>query len=180
MTPPIVLTRLADKRSRLLAEMEYFERRVASAADAIAKIDAVIDLFEERSQLVYVRRSYQPHAKEIPWGRTGKAVMRLLYAAPEGLTTAEIQLRIARDKDWLNDSAVLRLLSRRVNAALYGNWQRGLLVKDGERNNRIVFRIAREGESVIDPTMTLRFKRLNEAAARRMRELRRARKMSGG
>jgi hypothetical protein len=47
MALPIVLTSLADKRARYIAEAEYHQKRAEQAREAVAKIDAAMALWEK-------------------------------------------------------------------------------------------------------------------------------------
>jgi hypothetical protein len=48
----------------------------------------------------------------------------------------------------ITDLDELRRLARRVTSALSDKRRDGLLVQDGKRDNRFIFRIARDGEGV--------------------------------
>jgi hypothetical protein len=179
MALPISLTTFAEKRARYVAELEYHQKRVDAAADAIAKLDAVIAMFDERDGLVEVRKLHREHTDGWRWGDIAKSVMRLLHAAPDGLTTTEAQFLIARDRGILDDPDNLRRLSKRVTAALSDKRRDGYLVQDGKRDGVIVFRIAQEGEGAVDPKRAEATRRRNAARAlRRRQQHRTARKIS--
>jgi hypothetical protein len=151
MALPIVLTSIADKRARYVAEAEYHQKRADQAREAIAKLDAALSLWEGSAQLPEVRRLYRPHPGNFKWGELARMVVAFLQASPDGLTTTEAQYLIAERKGLLGDVEELRRLSRRVTAALNDKRRDGVLVKDGKRGGLIVFRIAQDGEGVVCP-----------------------------
>jgi len=170
MAIPLALAALATKRNRLIAEREYLQRRIDRIDDAVAKIEGAITVFDEADQLIEVRKQHQENSKLFPHGGTGRTVIKLLWTAPEGLTTTELQYLIAKDRGWLDQPETLRLLSRRVSNALADKVGLGQLVKDGKRDNRIVFRLAKDGEGVVNQKRIAKTKRFNEET----RSLRRA------
>ena len=117
MAIPLVLTSLADKRARLEAERDYHQKRADKAAADIAKIDAVIALWDEKPQLVAVRRRYREHGEEFRWKEIARTVLSILREAPTGLTTTEVQHVIAESKG--------------ITAALSDKRREGLLVQNG-------------------------------------------------
>jgi hypothetical protein len=96
MAVPIALTSMADKRARYLAEARYHLERARKAVDAVAKLDAAIALWDERDELVEVRRLYREHPGPFAWSKMTENIVNVLHAAPRGLTTTEVQLVLIR------------------------------------------------------------------------------------
>ncbi|MDB5396670.1 MAG: hypothetical protein JWM91_4176 [Rhodospirillales bacterium] len=171
MALPLVLTSLADKRARYVAEMDHHQKRVDAAVDAIAKIDAVIALWDEKPDLTAVRRRYREHGEDFKWREIARTVIAILRDAPAGLTTAEVQHVIAERKG-ISGIEELRRLSKRVTTALNDKRRDGILVKDGKRDGRFVFRIAQDGEGVRCPKRLAATEQRNAERAQRRLERR--------
>jgi hypothetical protein len=81
MTVPIVLTSLADKRTRYLAEMEYHQKRIEKVADAIAKIGATMALWQGGQCLRRERGSHRENPGPFKWRELPQLVLTS-YASP--------------------------------------------------------------------------------------------------
>jgi hypothetical protein len=130
---PIFISSLADKRERFIAERDHHQARADKAADAIAKIDATLALFEEGKWVRSERRSYRENPGPFAWRELPRLIVSILRDSPEPLTTSDVLARVCAAKGIARpDTAKERTqLSRRVTGAINDKRRHGVIVSDG-------------------------------------------------
>jgi hypothetical protein len=151
-TVPIFISSLADKRERFIAERDHHQTRADKAADAIAKIDATLALFEAGQWVRSERRSYRENPGAFKWRELPRLVVDILRDSPVPLTTAHVQARVCELKGLILTAGDERTrLSRRVTGAINDKRRQGVVVSDGMLIGRHLWRLARDSEVTGDP-----------------------------
>src|ERR1700733_14539045 len=91
---PIFISSLADRRERFIAERDHHQAKADKAADAIAKIDATLALFEEGKWARSERRSYRENPGPFKWRELPRLIVGILRDSPEPLRTSDVLARV--------------------------------------------------------------------------------------
>jgi hypothetical protein len=170
MTPPIFITSLARKRAEFQAELEHYERKAEKARDAIAKIDATLELFDAGQWTRYSKASFRQYPEWFKPKELPRLVIDILRASSEPLSTGDVQARLLEMKGIVLTTPAMRgHFSRRVTGALNDKRRYGLIVSDRRVAGRHLWRLARDGEAEVDPKRLEHWRETNRARSERRR-----------
>jgi hypothetical protein len=125
------------------AEAEHHERAAAKARDAVAKIDATLELFAEDKWVRSQRRAYRADTEWFKWRELPRLIIGMLRDSPEPLSTGDLQDRIATMKGIVlkTTPAERRHYSRRVTGVLNDKRRQGVVVSERKIATRHLWRL---------------------------------------
>jgi len=129
---PIFITSLARKLAELEAERDYHQKRVDRAVDAIAKITATLDLFEEGKWTRYQKARHDDlgpfKPRELP-----RLIVQVLREAGKPLMAREIMEAVMTTSGLVADDEKQRKrIRKRVTEAISDKHRLGIIRSAGK------------------------------------------------
>jgi hypothetical protein len=118
---------LVKKRAELAGDIERTHERLRQLVDALAHLDATLQLVAPDMELEAIRpKAFRPPDDWARRGQMSRLVLSILRTAKEPLTTREIaaQMLLERAMD-AQDRKLLRLMTKRVGVALRDQRDKG-------------------------------------------------------
>jgi hypothetical protein len=140
-----VLSGLIDKRAELAGRIEAAQTELRLLLITLDNLDATIRLFDPNIDLDEVRPKALPARNTAFRGEVARLVLTCLRKAGAPLPLNEITLHVMTGR-MLNtdDKPLMRVLSKRVGAALRHNRHKGLVASIIGPNGAMLWEIARD------------------------------------
>jgi hypothetical protein len=137
---PIFITSLARRRAEFVAEMEYHQRFVKKARDAIATIDRTLSLFDTGHLARAEKRRYRAKDHPFKWNDCSKLVLKAVRDAGKPITGPDVRVAITSAQGIPQETRIQRrTISRKVATALCDKCRQGLLRRAGKIGNLILW-----------------------------------------
>jgi hypothetical protein len=140
-----VVSGLIAKRAELAGRIETVQAELRSLIVTLDNLDATIRLFDPEIDIVEIRPKPLPARNTAFRGEVARLVLTCLRKATQPLPLQEITLHVMTGRS-LNpdDKPLLRVLAKRVGAALRHNRNKGLIVSSIGPNGVLLWEIAQK------------------------------------
>lgn len=128
MAEPHVVSALVKKRADLAGEIETLHQRITKLVSDVEAIDRSLLVFAPHIETKTISPRFRPPADWSKRGEMTRIVLGLLRLATEPLTTRDIAMQLIAQRGLdQSDKKLLRLMTRRVGAALRHQRDRGVV-----------------------------------------------------
>lgn len=126
-----VLTGLVKKRAELAGELAHMHDAIAEAVRNLEHLDAAIRIIAPDYEPEGIApKLFRPPEDWSKRGQMGRMVLSILRNAKEPITTREIASRMILERGLAMDAKLLRVMTKRVGAALREQRERGRVQSD--------------------------------------------------
>lgn len=128
-----VLQGLVKKRAELAGELARIHETVAQMVRNLEHLDATIKLIAPDYEPEGITpKLFRPPEDWSKRGQMSRMILSILRTAKEPMTTREIASKMILERGLAMDAKLLKLMSKRVGAALRDMREKGRAVSDGE------------------------------------------------
>jgi hypothetical protein len=141
MEEPHTVSGLIRKRAELAGKLEATQDALRQLIIDLDNLDATIRIFAPDVDLAEIKPKPLPPRSAAYKGEIGRVILAALRQAPDGLTGQELAARVMAERGMNTaDKKTLRLISKRVGAALRHYRGKGAIRSEGARNGLLVWR----------------------------------------
>ena len=139
-----VLSALLAKRADLTGQIDHHHMQMRNLIVQLDSLDATIRMFNPDIDLQMVRPRPLPPRNAAFQGEVTRAILDKLRRTQRPMSTREMTLAVMEARSLDNaDANLLRLVGKRVNAALRHQRNRGILTSEKGPDNHLLWDIAR-------------------------------------
>jgi hypothetical protein len=138
-----VLSGLLAKRSELAGQIDHHQLMLRNLIIQLDSLDATIRLFKPDIDLEMVKAKPLPPRNAAFQGEVTRAILDKLRRTQRPMSTRELTLAVMEARGLDNaDANLLRLVTKRVNATLRHQRNRGVLTSESGPDNHLLWEIA--------------------------------------